>query len=567
LAWFAAALLSAGAAAPAVRTVAAIQFAAASGPGENLTKARELIARVAAAGAQVVVLPEHAFTGRLDAIAETERMLASVASARRIWIIASAPGRSADGKGFAIESKVFSPAGAIVWRQAKLTPRKAWGDGAAAPGDYRALGSIELPGGRSGVSSGDDLARTAPRLAHCGAGTIFVSASWEASDVTRWRADAVRIAAANRINLVIANLAPEGEGRDLRSVVIGRDGAVLAEASSSAEEIVSAALPTTPSESPALGLPSIPWPVGASPSAADIELGRRLFFDAALSGDGRTSCASCHDPERAFADGKRLAEGVLRRAGHRNTPSLLNSGFKTYFGWDGAAETMELQTRHALLGWAEMNMRLSAVDGYLQSAPQYAGLAREGGAAERALGAIAAFVRSLASGDSPFDRYRFGGEASAIGASARRGLGLFTGKARCASCHRMERDHALFSDNGFHNTGVGFHKRFEYLGYAGDGLEGNQATRNRFRGEYVTPSLRNVELTAPYMHDGSLPALADVVAFYNRGGNPNPFLDPLIRPLHLSAAESADLVEFLRTLTSPPARRGGKPMISQNRSK
>jgi cytochrome c peroxidase len=131
----------------------------------------------------------------------------------------------------------------------------------------------------------------------------------------------------------------------------------------------------------------------------------------------------------------------------------------------------------------------------------------------------------------------------------------------------LEREYALFSDNAFHNTGVGFHKRFEYLGYSGDGLEGNLATRNRFRGEYVTPSLRNVALTAPYMHDGSLPALADVVEFYNRGGNPNPFLDPQIRPLHLSAAESADLVEFLRTLTSPPARRGGKPMISQNRSK
>jgi cytochrome c peroxidase len=162
---------------------------------------------------------------------------------------------------------------------------------------------------------------------------------------------------------------------------------------------------------------------------------------------------------------------------------------------------------------------------------------------------LAAFVRTLVSGNSPFDRYYYGHDIAALSEPARRGFALFQNKARCALCHAISRDYALFSDSRFHNTGVGYQRRFSYLGYSGNGVEGNLVTRNKARGEYLTPSLRNIARTAPYMHDGSLATLHDVVRFYNRGGRPNPFLDSRIRPLHLTPVEQENLVAFLNTLT------------------
>jgi cytochrome c peroxidase len=175
-------------------------------------------------------------------------------------------------------------------------------------------------------------------------------------------------------------------------------------------------------------------------------------------------------------------------------------------------------------------------------------------------GALADYVRTLVAGESPFDLFYYRDDGPALDATARAGLNLFLGKAGCAACHRVRSDHALFTDQRFHNTGVGYHPRFEYLGYGGDGLEASRTRPNEFKGEYLTPSLRNVALTAPYMHDGRLKTLADVVAFYDRGGIPNPFLDRRLKPLGLTAGEQAALVAFLESLTSarrppPPPRR------------
>jgi cytochrome c peroxidase len=548
-------------------TVAAVQYRPTSVPAENLNQLRALIKAAARQGASAVVLPEHALMGPFPAeatagadirlwemaAAQSERALAGLAKESAIWIASSATERAADRKSVVVNSVVFDHTGQMARRQSKLQPRKLWGDGDAVPGDSRLLGSMDFPGGRIGVTSGDDMTKTVPRLATLGAETVMISASWESSDVTEWRNLARDLAIRNHVNLVISNLTAEQTPKELWSVLIAKDGTVLAEANAAGNQTVVASVPVRKkSRQWVLGLPDPPVPANAVPTARDIEFGRALFFDGKLASDGKTSCGVCHDPALAFADGKRLAAGVSDRVGHRNTPSLLNSVYKTFYGWDGTVETMERQAMHALRGWAEMNRTLPEAAEYVNTAPAYGEFREAAGGrleADHIFRAVSAFMRTLVSGDSPFDRYYYGSEIQAIDDSARRGLKLFRSKAKCAQCHELRPRDALFTDNAFHNTGVGFHKRFEYLGYSGDGIEGNQATKNRFRGEYITPTLRNIALTAPYMHDGSLATLEDVVDFYDRGANPNPFLDPKLHPLNLTPEERADLVAFLKTLT------------------
>jgi|GEM_PF-111502 len=545
---------------------AAVQYAPSAVPAENLGRLRALITQAARQGASAVVLPEHALLGPFPtettansdirlwemAAAQSERALAGLAKENAIWIVSSAMERGPDRKSVVVNSIVFDHTGQMATRQSKLQPRKTWGDGDAVPGDARLLRSMDFPGGRIGVTSGDDISKSIPRLAALGAEIILVSASWEPKDVTGWRDVARDLAVRNKVNLVISNLVSAETPKELWSAVISKDGVLIAEASAAANAAVVASVPVRKkSREYMLGLPDPPVPADSRPSARDIEFGRRLFFDGKLASDGKTSCAVCHDPALAFADGKRLASGVFDRVGHRNTPSLLNTVYKTFYGWDGAVETMERQAMHALRGWAEMNRTLEEAAEYVNAAPAYSEFREASGGrleADHIFRAVSVFMRTLVSGDSPFDRYYYGGESRAIDAYAQRGLKLFKTKAKCAQCHELKPSYALFSDNAFHNTGVGFHKRFEYLGYSGDGIEGNQATKNRFRGEYLTPTLRNIALTAPYMHDGSLATLADVVDFYDRGANPNPFLDPKLTPLNLTPEERADLVAFLNTL-------------------
>lgn len=277
---------------------------------------------------------------------------------------------------------------------------------------------------------------------------------------------------------------------------------------------------------------------------ARVTLGRRLFFDTRLSRDGRIACASCHQPSHAFADRRPIAIGIGGRAGRRNVPSLLNRAYARVLFWDGRMSSLEEQALAPLTSGVELGStieeavhRLTADSSYVASFQRAFGDGAITGA--RVAQALASFERTLLSGDSPVDRYETGRQKDALSPAAARGLALFRGKARCQICH----DGAVFSDGRFHNTGVSWERlpidrgRFEVTGADAD------------RGAFRTPSLRDVARTAPYMHDGSLRTLADVVAFYDRGGNPNPNLDGVIQPLRLTAGERRDLVVFLEALT------------------
>ena len=304
-------------------------------------------------------------------------------------------------------------------------------------------------------------------------------------------------------------------------------------------------LPVTPP----LGLDLyIPAPPDNPITAAKVRLGRQLFADARLSADGRTSCESCHQSERAFTDGRRVSRGVFGRTGRRNVPSILNRAYGTAFSWDGRVATIEDQVSRAISGDRDLGLPVDVAAERVARDSTYAAAFNEVFAApvsgDRLVQAIATFVRGSLSGGSPFDRF-FAGDPTALSSAAQRGYALFTGRARCSRCHAGP----LFTDDGLHNTGVGGNDRgqFEVTGLPQD------------RGRFKTPSLRNVVLTAPYMHNGSFATLESVVEFYNRGGRPNPNLDPAIRPLRLSAGERTDLVAFLRALegealTKPPPR-------------
>jgi cytochrome c peroxidase len=287
----------------------------------------------------------------------------------------------------------------------------------------------------------------------------------------------------------------------------------------------------------------VPVPPENPITAEKITLGRRLFFDKRLAKDGRTSCATCHQPSRRFTDGRRLARGVFGREGRRNTPSILNRVYGRSLFWDGRAATLEDQVRVAITGERDLGSsmedvaaRVSRDADYVRDFKQAFG---EPVTSARLSQALATYVRTRLSGSSAFDRF-LSGDAAALGPIERRGLDLFNGRARCGRCHAGP----LLSDEAFHNTGVAWVEgRFLDPGRA-------EATgRNGDRGAFKTPSLRDVARTAPYMHDGSMARLTDVIEFYDRGGRPNPHLDPEVRPLHLTVGEKAALIAFLRSLT------------------
>ncbi|MEK6320550.1 MAG: cytochrome c peroxidase [Acidobacteriota bacterium] len=323
-------------------------------------------------------------------------------------------------------------------------------------------------------------------------------------------------------------------------------------------------------------------------TAAKVELGRTLFFDARLSADGTVSCASCHDPKRAFTDGRTVAEGIGGRRGIRNSPTLLNAMFSTGQFWDGRAETLEAQAKLPLTNPDEMgNPSYESVVARLTTIPEYVKRFQEvfggpitiGGFAK----AVAAFERTLISGDSPVDRY-VAGDLNALSDWARSGLGLFRGKARCGVCHAFNQNFAafatfpFFTDGNYRNTGVaanftGFNALARRAMAASRDESGNAtlelarheraAELGRFVfsgntldiGAFRTPSLRNIALTGPYFHDGSAATLEDVVRFYLKGGNENPNRDWQLEPVALNEGEQRDLVEFLKALTSDDARR------------
>jgi cytochrome c peroxidase len=295
-----------------------------------------------------------------------------------------------------------------------------------------------------------------------------------------------------------------------------------------------------PLEDVPLGLGTRTIPADNPLTAARVALGRRLFFDPILSADRSLSCASCHHPDRGFAGDR--PRGVGGRQLPRRAPTLLNRAYGTAFFWDGRASSLEEQALQPIADPDEMGLPLAEAVKRLNADKDYRArfaAAFDNGVTAANVGkALAGFERMLLRGDSRVDRFRKNGEHDALTPQERHGLWLYESKARCWRCHGG----ANFSDEGFHNTGVGWGREPADAGR-------HAATRDDAdRGKFKTPTLRGVSLTAPYMHDGSLKTLDDVVDFYDRGGIANPRLDPLLGPLHLSADERRALAAFLKAL-------------------
>lgn len=277
--------------------------------------------------------------------------------------------------------------------------------------------------------------------------------------------------------------------------------------------------------------------------ANTVALGRVLFFDPRLSQSGRTSCATCHQPEHGFTDGRALAIGDAGTVGRRNTPTIVNRAFGRAQFLDGRAASLEQQALGPLLSPAEMGMTSALFAARFEQDVEFthafdAAFGR-GPTLELAARALAAFEATLASGNSPYDRFEWLGDVNALSADALAGLRLFRGRARCTKCHAGPN----LSDEAFHDVGAGLETRAADLGRElASGLRAD-------RGKFKTPTLRNVARTAPYMHDGSLATLADVVAFYADGGRPDTNRDPELRELELTTVERAQLVAFLESLT------------------
>lgn len=282
---------------------------------------------------------------------------------------------------------------------------------------------------------------------------------------------------------------------------------------------------------------------GKGASMERVELGRLLFFDKRISVDDTVSCATCHDPARAYTDNQPVSTGVKGLKGGRSAPTVINRVFGTLQFWDGRAGSLEEQAKGPMINPVEMGMPdHNAVVSKLGKIGYYKDKFKEIFDREinidDIVAAIASFERTVVSDDSKFDHFSTG-EADALNASERRGMDLFAGKGRCAVCHSGIR----FTDEDFHNIGVGMDKERPDLGrYV--------VTHNDDdKGAFKTPTLRDVASTAPYMHDGSLKTLEEVVDFYDGGGRANPNLHPLIEKLGLTAGEKKDLASFLRALS------------------
>ena len=279
-----------------------------------------------------------------------------------------------------------------------------------------------------------------------------------------------------------------------------------------------------------------------------IALGKQLYFDPRLSRDDTISCASCHSPEKGWSNGERFATGVRGQVGGRSAPTIINAGYlntgsvkftKQLQFWDGRAVELEGQALGPIQNQIEMDLtleevvtKLNAIAGYRS---QFQSVFGTDVTATGIAKAIASFERTVLSGDAPFDRFKNNNDQNALSESARRGMNVFFNKAHCSACHSG----ANFSDGGFHNVGIGMDR---------DEIDvGRQkiSKQEGDRGSFKTPTLREIGRTAPYMHDGSLATLEDVLDYYDKGGIKNPQLDEEMRPLNLTEQEKTDLMTFL----------------------
>jgi cytochrome c peroxidase len=294
-------------------------------------------------------------------------------------------------------------------------------------------------------------------------------------------------------------------------------------------------------------LPAHPdYPVDNLPTADRINLGRHLYFDLRLSRDHSMSCATCHSPFKGWADGSPRAVGFGKIELGRHSPTVLNTAFNTAQFWDGRAATLEAQAVGPILAAGEMNMPSeSEVINTIRNAPEYKAMfqaAYGGEPSMETIGkAIAAFERTIVSGPSRFDDY-VGGNKSALSESEKRGLILFTTTASCTACHNGPN----FTDSKCHSLGLKQHGPLEIdLGR----FNVTKDPKDKFA--FKTPGLRNIEQSGPYMHDGSLTSLEQVVEFYDKGGDNKDARSHLIKPLRLTESQQEDLVNFLRSLTGP----------------
>jgi len=323
-----------------------------------------------------------------------------------------------------------------------------------------------------------------------------------------------------------------------------------------------------------LGLLPVSEPADNRADPARVALGEAFFFDERLSKSGRLSCGSCHQPAHAYADGAAISAPDGEPRQRRNSMSLINVAYRPTLGWDGAALTLEEQIENSFSPWGDMGLGVADALARISADEDYVRQCREAYATDvdaRCLTyAIAAFERSLVSSGSRFDRFLFAREEAALTASERRGWDLFNGRAGCINCHDVFHPsvnalggaYATFSDERFHNLGVGYG-------------EGRMRDTGRYEitrdaeehGAFKTPMLRNVALTAPYMHDGSFDTLESVIEFYNEGGRRNPRQSRGLRPLFLTAEEEADIVAFLRALNSDyPVPTGGRGHAGRRRA-
>jgi len=290
-----------------------------------------------------------------------------------------------------------------------------------------------------------------------------------------------------------------------------------------------------------------PHPEHNAPTPARIELGRELFFDTRLSGDGSMSCASCHNPEFGWSDGKPTAVGFGGKVLDRASPTVVNTAYNGIQMWDGREPTLESQAMGPLLNDAEMNLSMEDMLEKITAEPAYV----EAFAAaypgheitpDLVAMAIASFERTVVSNNSRFDQW-LRGDADALSDAEVRGFEIFETKGKCSVCHSAPN----FTDDGFHNLGLAsFGDEDPDLGRFG------KVPLGIMKGAFKTPTLRDVALTAPYFHDGSAATLEEVVEHYVEGGVVKTNLSPNFQPVDLSAAEQADLVAFLRALTSAP---------------
>jgi len=347
---------------------------------------------------------------------------------------------------------------------------------------------------------------------------------------------------------------------------------------------------SAPAADPPLGLPPVPVPEDNPQTPAKIALGDKLFHDKRFSTTGEVSCATCHDREKAFTDSPRkTSEGIEKKTGTRNAPTVINAAYFASQFWDGRSPDLEDQALHPFLNPVEMGLAdHQPILDVIASDPEYAaafmdvfGVEADEVTMVEVTQAIAAFERTIVAGNSPFDRYFYGGETGALTDQQIRGFDLFVNQGRCVSCHVIEQTQAVFTDRRFHNIGVGINDiQDDVPELAGEFMrtkvtleevdvkvlsDPRTSELGRFAvsrdldtvGAFKTPTLRNVAATAPYMHDGSVATLRDVVVHYNNGGvtnkgdRVNDFLSGGIRPLDLSEEQIDDLVAFMEALTSP----------------